>query len=99
MLFRSLANVQLHARATRVKVRLRSSATRVRLEVEDDGVGFDPETVADSRLGIKIMTERIHQLDGSLRFVTGAEGGTVLVAEVPLRAIDLGAVPVQVPVP
>jgi len=95
----ALANVQLHARATRVKVRLRSSATRVRLEVEDDGVGFDPETVADSRLGIKIMTERIHQLDGSLRFVTGAEGGTVLVAEVPLRAIDLGAVPVQVPVP
>lgn len=89
----ALANVQFHSWASRVSVRLRSSATRVRLEVEDDGSGFDPATVADSRLGIKIMTERIHQLDGSIRFESGAERGTLLIAEVPLRAIDLGAVP------
>jgi signal transduction histidine kinase len=95
----ALANVQLHARAERVVVRLRSSATRVRLEVEDDGTGFDPREVLDSRLGIKIMSERIHQLDGSLRFASGANGGALLIAEVPVRPMDLVAMPAAMAVP
>lgn len=85
----ALANVQQHARASSVVVRLRCSRTRVRLEVEDDGAGFDPASVLDSRIGIKIMSERLHQLDGSVRFARGRAGGTVLVAEAPVRRIDL----------
>ena len=42
-----------------------------------------------SRIGIKIMSERLHQLDGSVRFSRGRTGGTVLVAEAPVRPIDL----------
>jgi signal transduction histidine kinase len=61
----------------------------VRLEVEDDGAGFDPASVLDSRIGIKIMSERLHQLDGSVRFARRRAGGTVLVAEAPVRRIDL----------
>lgn len=92
----ALANVQLHAKATRVTVRLRSSTTRVRLEIEDDGIGFDPGAVLDSRLGLKIMGERIHQLDGGLRFQPGVRGGTLVIAEVPVRPMDLGAMPATV---
>jgi len=92
----ALSNVQMHAGATRVTVRVRSSQTRVRLEVEDNGAGFDPEQVAASRLGIKIMSERIHQLDGVLRFDAPGPAGTLLVAEVPVRPMDLLATSAQV---
>lgn len=92
----ALANVQQHARASNVTVRLRSSRTRIRLEVEDDGVGFNPAAVLDSRIGIKIMSERLHQLDGSVRFAPGRAAGTVLIAEAPVRPIDLGGLPAQI---
>lgn len=88
----ALANVQSHAGATEVAVRLRSSTTRVRLEVQDDGVGFDPSAVLDSRLGIKIMTERMHQLDGSVQFARPRAGGTLMIAEAPVRPMDLAAI-------
>ncbi len=60
----ALANVHLHAQATRVHVRLLPSRTRIRLEIEDDGNGFDPTSVPDSRLGVRIMSERMQQVDG-----------------------------------
>ncbi len=84
----ALANVEQHARASRVSVRLSSTSTLVRLEIEDDGTGFDPTSDFESRLGIKIMNERLHQLGGVVRFATGRPRGTLLVAEAPVRETD-----------
>lgn len=84
----ALANIRLHSRATRVVVRLVLSQVLVRLEVEDDGEGFDPTALPDSRLGVRIMAERMHQIDGELWFGPGAAGGTLVVAEAPVRHAD-----------
>lgn len=84
----ALANVHLHANASRVVVRLVLSHVLVRLEVEDDGEGFDPTSLPDSRLGVRIMAERMHQIDGELWFGPGAHGGTLVVAEAPVRHTD-----------
>ncbi|WP_159810517.1 sensor histidine kinase [Cellulomonas citrea] len=81
----ALANVHLHACARSVVVRVHPTSTHVRLEVEDDGNGFDPTSVPDSRLGVAIMRERMAQVDGSVRFTQGGAGGTLVVAEAPLR--------------
>lgn len=91
----ALANVRLHARASRVVVRLVLSHVLVRLEVEDDGDGFDPTALPDSRLGVRIMTERMHQIDGELWFGRGADGGTLLVGEAPVRHTDFLTVPAE----
>jgi len=91
----ALANVQQHSKATHVTVRLRSSQTLIRLEVEDDGVGFDPGRVLDSRLGIKIISERMQQLDGGVRFTPAHGGGTLLIAEAPVRPIDRAGIPAE----
>ena len=80
----SLSNCHLHASATAVTVRLLVSGTRVRLEVQDDGTGFDPASVPDSRLGLSIMRERMDQVGGSLSLVSVRGGGTLVVAEAPL---------------
>lgn len=82
----ALANVHLHARASHVTVRLLTSRTRIRLEVEDDGNGFDPTSVPDSRLGVRIMSERMQQVDGVVSFGRSAAGGTRVTAEAPLRS-------------
>lgn len=81
----SLGNVQLHAQARSVVVRVLPTTTRIRLEVEDDGVGFDLTSVPDARLGVRIMTERMQQVDGVIRFEHPSAGGTLVVAEAPLR--------------
>lgn len=81
----ALANVHLHAMASRVVVTLRVSSTRIRLEVEDDGNGFDPTSVPDSRLGVQIMRERMQQVDGVVDFGRSAAGGTRVTAEAPMH--------------
>ena len=92
----ALANVHLHARATTVTVRVLPSRTRIRLEVEDDGNGFDPTSVPDSRLGVAIMTERMQQVDGVVHFGRAAAGGTLVTAEAPLHLARHGrAIPAE----
>jgi len=80
----SLANIVLHARATRVQIRLGYAQTLVRLEIQDDGVGFDLESVPDSRLGVLIMRQRMEQIGGSLTISPVPDGGMLIVAEAPI---------------
>jgi nitrate/nitrite-specific signal transduction histidine kinase len=79
----ALSNALLHSAASRVTVRLTTSSRRARLEIEDDGHGFEPYAVADTRLGMVIMQERMAQVDGSLTVRSSAGRGTVVIAEAP----------------
>jgi len=64
----------------------------VLLTVADDGVGLpDPlvaEASGDGHLGLRLVRERIEDLDGEVRLEGRADGGTVLSALVPLRPGD-----------
>jgi signal transduction histidine kinase len=79
----ALANARIHSVAGRVVVRLAASGTRVRLEVEDDGSGFDPDAVPDTRLGMVIMKERMAQVGGELSVRSSVGHGTLVTAEAP----------------
>jgi signal transduction histidine kinase len=79
----SLTNVVKHARARTVSVVLMRKPGAVAALVEDDGRGFDPDAVRDGGFGIEGMRERVALLDGRLNVESG-EGGTTLVAEVPV---------------
>jgi len=91
----ALANVRLHARASTVAVRLTPSTAGIRLEIEDDGVGFEPASVPVSRLGLRIMAERLGQVDGVIRFDARPAGGTRVTAEAPLWVRDTGGVEIE----
>ncbi len=84
----ALGNVERHAEATQVQVRLRQRTGRVVLEVQDDGGGFDTEQVMRgprTGLGLTHMRERIESLAG--RFHLGSSAaGTLLRAELPTQA-------------
>ena len=76
----ALQNALKHAHASRVAVRLGGDAGRLRLEVEDDGIGFDPELegARSLRLGLTSMQERADRLGGTLEIVSAPGAGTTV---------------------
>jgi two-component system NarL family sensor kinase len=80
----ALANVLRHAGPARALVRLTLEAGRVRLRVEDDGVGFDPAALPPDRFGVVGMGERARLLGGTLTIETSPGRGTAIEVVVPL---------------
>ena len=76
----ALQNALKHADADRVEVRLRSDDGRLVLEVEDDGVGFDPGApgARSRRLGLTSMEERAERLGGMLEIRSAPGAGTTV---------------------
>jgi signal transduction histidine kinase len=81
----ALANALRHADAGRVGVDLTGDGKTIRLEVTDDGRGFDlTETRRTTRrMGLASMRERAEAMSGTLRIDTAPAGGTTVVLEVP----------------
>jgi signal transduction histidine kinase len=77
----ALHNVARHARATRVDVHLHGAEHRVRLTVEDNGIGFDVRQ-ARRGLGLDNMQERLMAVGGRLSVESQPGVGTTIIAEV-----------------
>jgi len=78
----ALANVRKHARARDVCVVLSYVEQAVRLDIRDDGAGFDPDRV-NGGYGLRGMRSRILQVGGNLLVKTHPGAGTSLSVEVP----------------
>jgi signal transduction histidine kinase len=80
----ALQNALKHAGAEHVTVRLRTGDGGLRLEVEDDGVGFDPSsaTVRSRSLGMTSMRERAARLGGRLDVRSEPGVGTSVTLEI-----------------
>jgi two-component system, NarL family, sensor histidine kinase DegS len=84
----AIHNVERHASAAKVDVGLTFEPDRVRLEVADDGCGFDPpQNLAAlpeaGKLGLIGMHERAQLVGGSLEITSHPGAGTRVVLEVP----------------
>ena len=79
----ALTNAFLHARASRVEVRLDFEAECIRLSVSDDGVGL-PDDYAERGRGFRGMRADAERLWGRLMVETGGrDGGTTVACEIP----------------
>jgi PAS domain S-box-containing protein len=82
----ALTNVVKHANAHQVRVTLSWTAATIRLAVEDDGLGFDPQAPDRPKgLGLVGMQERFETLGGRLEVESAPGQGTHLAAHVPWR--------------
>jgi signal transduction histidine kinase len=78
----ALANVEQHAGAEHVAVSLAPAGPeRVRLEVRDDGVGFDPGSLPSDRFGISGMRERAQLIGAALTIDARPGKGTAVALE------------------
>jgi signal transduction histidine kinase len=83
----ALANVRRHAHASRATVTISYMEDIAVLDVQDDGVGFEPSTAAHhgNGLGLQAMRERAQDLGGHVSVETVPGSGTTLVFQLPLE--------------
>jgi signal transduction histidine kinase len=76
----AITNVAKHAGAGRAAVTARVEGDTLRLQVRDDGIGG----ARPDGSGLLGLADRLAALDGQLRVESPAEGGTLVVADIPL---------------
>ena len=81
----ALTNVARHARAQRATVTIEATQAQVRVQVEDDGSGFEFTGVSEG-FGLLGMRERAALLGGTVQISSGGLGTTVT-AELPARYV------------
>lgn len=89
----ALANVRAHARAESVVVSLDGSDESIRVDVVDDGQGFDatdwttrgPRSPGDGGYGLRATRARLRELGGGLALVSAPGEGTALSAWLPVH--------------
>lgn len=80
----ALTNIYTHAHATVAKVELSVTPTMVQLTIQDNGCGFDPDSVTPNRYGLTGMNERVRLLGGQLQIESALGAGTKVVVITPL---------------
>jgi len=94
----ALANVGRHSGATRVTLTVLVEPDAIRMQITDNGHGFDLARAAGSGVGLNSMRERMAALGGAL-LTTSLPSGTCITASVPRATAseaDEGAAPASV---
>ncbi len=86
----ALTNAAKHARADRVTISVEATPTSLRVEVEDDGRGFDSammrEFLRQGRVGLAGMRERVELANGTFVIRSTPGRGTSIAATLPVDA-------------
>lgn len=86
----AVRNVARHSGAEQVLIQVEEREGHLQIEIEDDGHGFDPASVAQPGpsgrgLGLLGMRERLSIVGGSAEVLSSSEAGTRVVLRVPFE--------------
>ena len=85
----ALTNAMTHSAARQVSVSLDGHDDEIRLDVSDDGVGFDPDVATKGHgLGLIGMRERLMAVGGDCTISSRRGAGTRILARVPIHRRD-----------
>jgi two-component system sensor histidine kinase DegS len=80
----ALRNVRRHSRAKQVNVLLIECDGRLRIEIHDDGVGFDPGSVPADRFGVAGICKRAALFAGHAEVNSAPGQGAHVIVDLPL---------------
>ncbi|MBN2147163.1 MAG: hypothetical protein JW726_07225 [Anaerolineales bacterium] len=88
MIFRAiqelLSNAARYSQATQIRLQIDASEVEVRVGVEDNGRGFDVESVKDKGgMGLKVIRDRVEMLGGKMDIHSVIGQGTHILFQVP----------------
>jgi len=85
----ALQNILKHAKASSITVTIRSTNDQYKLQVIDDGVGFDVhEARLTNSMGMNNIRERISLMRGTLNILSAPGKGTTLDLQIPITPTD-----------
>jgi len=79
-----LLNALRHSQTSRVQIRMKQEGGLLRLEVQDWGVGFDPEHVPQGHFGVAGIRNRARAFNGHATITSAPGQGTLIAVELPL---------------
>jgi signal transduction histidine kinase len=79
-----MANACKHSKSAKVRVSLVQRGDRVRIEIRDWGIGFEPKAAGEDRFGLEGIRERARLLGGRSSIRSGPGKGTRITVELPL---------------
>lgn len=77
----AVMNAAKHARSRNIVIGLAAYGTRVRLTVEDDGVGISATPADPGGMGLRIMNYRARMIGGTFEIARGKQGGTLTICQ------------------
>jgi signal transduction histidine kinase len=80
----SLTNACRYSRSAKIRVDVAQTDERVCVEVQDWGVGFDPQRIESGRYGLQGLRERARLFGGTAAIDTAPGRGTLVRVELPL---------------
>jgi NarL family two-component system sensor histidine kinase LiaS len=84
----ALSNIARHSKATATSVMLDYLPEFIRLQISDNGTGFDMENVKKG-LGLRSIAERVAENQGKLDVDSG-NGGTTITLQFPYQKVNAG---------
>jgi len=84
------SNAKRHAGPRRIAILLDYQPSALRVRIQDDGAGFEPEKMtglASGHFGLAVMHERAQRFGGQLRLTSRPGGGTIVEASIPVAAV------------
>jgi signal transduction histidine kinase len=84
----ALSNTIRHARARSARVSVEETVAAVRMEIADDGVGFDTSTASAGGRGLQNMASRARQIGATFDIHSAPGHGTRVTLAVPGPATE-----------
>lgn len=78
-----ISNIIKHSAATKINICLSQDEGKILLSITDNGVGFKPEQVPDSGMGLSNLQRRTKAIQGELHIISAPGEGTTIVVNVP----------------
>lgn len=80
-----LNNARKHSGADNITVKMDITPLSIGIKITDDGIGFDPEKVDDTKhFGLKGIKERVNLMEGTIDIVSAPNNGTSIAIQIPL---------------
>jgi two-component system nitrate/nitrite sensor histidine kinase NarX len=77
----ALSNIVRHAHAKSARIALKQRGKTIRLDISDDGKGFDTGAQNGPGLGLHHISARVQRLGGALHLESKPRGGCRVVVE------------------
>ena len=79
-----ISNVLKHSKASEMIVQLIQRNNNLRIQVEDNGVGFDPSNTVSDGIGLQGIRARVDQLEAEMNIDSNPGSGTLINIDIPL---------------